>query len=394
MDIIFQAENFGEILPPGISPFVVRVSTIQGGWVYAPSINPTGIRFGVLEAGSVFGVFATKETTVNFGVFNAGEIVVPNVSQSNPTISFSSLFLGRIIAPRVSIGEVLPLKFKSPSVRGGGPVSSNDLALGVRGYVQVNQSSEYSAMSDFSYTKISGIVDDYIPSFEAVFSRDYYSGFYVVNDSNLTRENVHFWVDGGGYYRLVSDTVDKTIYEAEHLYLSEIGNLADSSEFVANQDSYIMGGSTRTSLFGSLLVSYFVYPNQVLPQVSDTGIGTGINLTTTRFTEGNQKTRLGNMAPGESVGIYLKIRPRFSIDIPVQKDYSFFHLSYKTIENNSYESVPGQVRSPASNYTSLMIPSVYLSASTNYSSLKTTILDETKAMYDKYPPYFLAYEDG
>lgn len=394
MDLEFQTLLLNEIFPPSINPFNLRMGLFEAGEIYPPGTTPIGLRFGVFDSSVVYGVNPSSVVGVGFDVLNAGEIYAAGVFQNDVSVAFTTLELGRIISPRISIGEVLPLRFKQASSRTGGPISDNDLAVGSRGYLSVNQVSNYDSPSDFSYNRVSNLVDEYVPSFEAVFSRTYYSGFYIENESHLHRENIDFWINGGGSYRMVTNTVNKTMYESEHIYDSEAALVGDIDFFENEKDRYVMGGVSRTSLFGHLDVSYFVASGDSLQQFSDNGVGTAINLSSRTFTPGTQKTRIRNLGPGESVGIYLKVTTKFSIDFPVQRDYSFLHLSYKSVESDSYETLPGQVRSPSSNYTALLIPSVYFSVRTDYDRLKDSIQNETRVLYDKYPPYFLAYEDG
>lgn len=296
-----------------------------------------------------------------------------------------------VYRPVLQVQRNFPVRFKRAESPLGGDITSENVFSGAD-YLPVVGTSEYDSISDFRYSFARGVLPSYIPSTDALFSKTFYRGIYVKNDSPFeSKSGLVFWVDGGHSYRIQNSLVDKIEHEALHIYEAE--KTAHGASFTTDEErEFIFGGAGRTSLFGQLKVSYLISNTRVLYPFNEDGVGLGINLSSQSFMPGNQKSSLPDLDSQEYVGIYLKIEATFSPDFPIKTDYSFFHLSYVGEDSELYEIYPSQLRG-SSGLVSLMLPSTSLRVGTDYERLNSYLSSENERLYNRYPPFFTPLED-
>jgi hypothetical protein len=315
-----------------------------------------------------------------------GEFYDPEVSPGNVDINVSGFIDNLYIYPLRVRGDIIdPIRFKRADTIYGGDITKDYLASSQNYYPRL-PSSTYESRADFSYSPVVGLMDRYIPSSDALFSKTFYRAFYISNDSTfLERRNIDFWVDGGSTYTID----DKKIFENRFFLEDEesrYGVLLD------NRDEIITDGRSKTSMFNQISVSYLFSPVRNVSNFNSDGSGVGIDLRSQTFTPGNTVTRIPVLAPGDYVGVYLKINTNFLPDFPIKSDYSFFHLSYTTVSSEFRETYPGQLKKNNVPVNQLL-PSVYMRVTTDYEALKKYLEEDVEFIYSKYPPYFLSLED-
>lgn len=327
------------------------------------------------------------QTDILANFLDAGTFFDPTVYPGNVDIVVNGFLDSMNIFPvSVRTVRVDPLRIKSAESNLGGDIT-RDYISPSQNYIQQNPALAYDKRADFSYSVTSSLMDRYIPSNEALFSKTFYRAFYIQNDSSFSpRRNIDFWIDGGSTYQ-----IDGTrIYESQFLMEEEEARYGVS---LPNADVYRSGGTSRTSLFGQLNVSYLVSPTRTLSRFGQSGQGIGIDLRNQVFTPGNQKTRLPALNIGEYIGIYLKITTQFFPDFPIKSDYSFFHLSYTTDANGFREKYPGQIKSQSGDNLNLLLPSLSMRVTTDYAKLEAYLKEDVRTLYNNYPPYFTTLED-
>ena len=385
------------------------IPSLDAGEVYTFSIASDAIRFGLIDDSTVFDF--SVETGISVSLFEDGYILPPVLAHGN-TISFNTLgdtsivytfsvdqSAGQIrlpsigdslfIYPSIVIGEKMPpLRFKAARTPLGGNITIDNLTA-LQDYIPIKSSADYSDISNLIYNTISSTMPAYIPAHAAAFAHTYYRGFYIRNDSpSDTRRNIDFWIDGGHTYTISNSLGKKVINEGFKPFKLE--EAAYGLDLTEEADELVLGGKDRTSLFGFLDISYLI--RDELYEVYEDGIGVGIDLTVERFTKGNTKTRIPELKPGEYVGVYLEITTKFNPDFPVPVDYAFFHLDYSSVNTGFREKYPGQVKKDNST-TGLLLPSIGLSVRTKFDGLGKRLADNLDALYSRYPPYFLHYEE-
>lgn len=315
-----------------------------------------------------------------------GSFYDPEVVPGNVDINVSGFIDNLYMYPLRVRGDIIdPIRLKKADTVYGGDITRDYLASSQNYYPKL-PSSTYESRSDFSYSPVTNLMDRYIPSNEALFSKTFYRAFYISNDSTfLERRNIDFWIDGGSTYTID----DKKIFENKFFLEDEesrYGVLLD------NRDEIITDGRSKTSMFNQLSISYLFSPVRNVSNFNPDGSGVGIDLRSQTFTPGNTLTRIPVLAPGDYVGVYLKINTNFLPDFPIKSDYSFFHLSYTTVSSEFRETYPGQIRKNNVPVNQLL-PSIYMRVTTDYEALKKYLEEDVEFIYSKYPPYFLSLED-
>lgn len=381
---------FGPILEP---PFFLNPSS-----VFSPELF-NGIILGEPIGSSVsfFSHFIEGINEIDFAfttpLSSGVDVYQPNIEPGPMDIEFGGLIPERlfIYRPALKIQRNFPVTFKRAESPLGGDIVQENIFSGTD-YSPVLDTLEYDNISDFRYSFARGVIPNYIPSTDALFSKTFYRGIYVKNDSPFeTKSGVTFWVDGGQSYRVQNALVDKTVQESRPIYEAEKA-LYSAEISIEEEDEFVFGGSSRTSLFGQLRVSYLISNTRILYPFNEDGVGLGINLASQRFIPGNQKSSLPDLNSGDYVGIYLKVEAKFSPDFPIKTDYSFFHLSYNGEDSGLYEMYPSQLRSNGG-LVQLMLPSVSLRVSTDYDRINSYLSTETERLYNRYPPFFTQLED-
>lgn len=382
-----------QVFSPSVYIGAVRLPLIESSAeLYAPEIRPV----------IILPIISDSWLTYTPTIFAVNSVLLPDITQETEFYDIS-LDLGsveivfdfdddvllnpthRTYAPSVLRERLHPLRFKAAETVLGGRITPDNIAS-LQEYIQVDPDSAYDSRQDFLYTEVSGLLPTYIPSHDATFSKVYYRAFYIMNDSpNDTRRNIDFWINGGDTYLITNTQGTKRVNEGYYPMLSAAAGVE-----LENQEEILLGGSTRTSLFGNVEVSYLIV-DELLP-VSESGVGVGINLNTAQFTSGHVKARIRDLGPQEYVGVYLRIRSKFNPDLPVDSDYAFMHLEYTSERIGYREKYPGQLHTGLKRHGTLL-PSVALKFKTGFSGLKRYLDEEVDSFYNKYPPYFIHYEE-
>lgn len=367
-----------------------EVISSSESFFYAPEVTVETSISTVVTGGEYFYTDTRLATSalIEHERFSSFTFYSPEIEQSAAIIDvppFSNLM--RILSPRVEAEKVHPIRFKSAATIRGGSITTDNLAS-LQDYIPVYNDSEYSNRLDFVYSQVNNLMSVYVPANEAVFSNTYYRAFYIKNDSTFdTRTDIDFWINGGETYTISNDTGRKIVNEGYHIL-----QLEKSTYGVTDLDDndIVLSGRDKTSLFGHLDISYMLADK--LYEFDDDGVGVGVNLQLGRFTPGNVKTRIPRLEPGEYVGVYLRIRTKFNPDFPIPTDYAFFHLDYTSQSTGFREKYPGQLYNGNSN-TQLLLPSISLMVRTQYEGINKYLKSEVDRFYNRYPPYFLHYEE-
>lgn len=277
----------------------------------------------------------------------------------------------------------LPVRLKRAETPTGGALTTNSISAQQQYFPPPPVGAEPDR-TNLWYTQITGLMPDYLPADESVFSHTQYRAFYIVNDSHYTRENIDFWVDGGTVYRLDQDRISEGRF-----FLEDEEN--DSGITLADRENLLLSGSSRTSLFGQIDIEYAL-SDETVKVDGDTGRVVGLDLSTLHFVKGNEPSRIDKLEGGESMGVYIKITTKFSPDFPITSDYSFFHLRYTTPYNNLREMYPGVIGVPGAT-TGTTLPSMYMKVSSSFEGLRNSLKEDVDFTYSRYPTYFAAQED-
>lgn len=386
-------ESEVQVFSPSVYLDSIRLPVIDStAHLYAPEIRPVVILPIIVDSWLIYSPI----------VHTINDILLPDIPEDTayftPSIERGTAIIEfdfdtdpllnpthRLYNPTVQRERLHPLRFKAAETVLGGRITPDNIAS-LQEYIQVDPDSAYDSRQDFLYTEVSGLLPNYIPAHDATFSKTIYRAFYIMNDSpNDTRRNIDFWINGGETYVISNSQGNKRVNEGYYPMLA-----ATMGEELENADEVLLGGTSRTSLFNNVEVSYLIV-DELLP-VSESGVGVGINLNTSQFTPGNIKTRIRDLEPQDYVGVYLRIRSRFNPDIPVDSDYAFLHLEYTSERIGYREKYPGQLHTGLKRHGTLL-PSVSLRFKTGFSGLKRYLDSEVDAFYNKYPPYFIHYEE-
>lgn len=257
-----------------------------------------------------------------------------------------------------------------------------------------------------SYYSLSGVIDDssvrrarsasiitaYTPSEEAMFLGTYYTAFYIYNPGEilgLKRENIYLNITGGTRYRI------RNLANPTGVLISEAAPfVADLTE----QDKILLTGTTRTSTFGQVNISLLPSPDGEIAEFSRDGSSRYFDLRNQVFIPGNQRIRIPDLMPDEYYGVYVKVETMFSPINVISKDYAFINLVWQNNYLNggvmrSRDSYPGQSETETGAKLGQLLPSIYFEFTTGYENLIREIDTTTEKLHNRYPPYFLSYDD-
>lgn len=384
------------VFSPIVSGMVLSSQVVDASMVIFPPLVVDAMTFQVMDAEfRVFSHIASSVNNVNIDyTLDEGAIIfIPRVVPEGVSIEFSPPIPSSnfFFESQLLIEKVLPLSFKRAESPTGGGITQNDVFSNLT-YRPVRPLSLYNTREDFDFFFARGILNNHIDSSDALFSKVFYRGFYIKNESVDRKANIRFWIDGGSSYRIRNSAIDKVAHESLHLLEAE-EELFGVKLLEEDRQRVILGGSGRTSLFDQVKVSYLVSDVGILYPFDEDGVGLGISLPQERFTIGNQATFLPDLEPRDYVGIYLKIEVQFRPDFPIHSDYVFFHLESFVPESQAYERYPGQLRSPEGRFIALMMPSLSMRISTTPEKVGKYIDEGVVRLYDRYPPYFLGPEE-
>lgn len=329
---------------------------------------------------------------------SAESIPTPTVQPGNLNLTVAAPLVSSeyFYTPRIDIPQARPvvLRLASSGMNGGG-ITQNNIAPRLSYYsIPATTPITYDQMV---YTESLGLVPDYISSSDALFSGQFYTGFYVYNASPFGNvvgkmQNLHLWINGGESFTVTNSATPRTVMYENTPYLDKMNSKYGVGS-TTNYDFYNKNGSSNTSMLNQVNVELFVSPTQKLVEFDDAGFSIGLNLARQRFSPANEKIKLPDLLPGEYVSIYMRITTQFQPNLGIPNDYSFMHLSYTSGEGNVRESYPGQLTSVVGGTAqTLFLPSVVLKFVTNYDKILKDVDNESNTLYGKYPPYFMYYE--